>query len=186
MLHHRGFYKGYNFEVELFLHDSKIGDGNWCTAYDEMDVTHEQCNENILKQHVKKWYGCMLPWFNNIANDSCEDKTNVLVVDEVYDEVKKFINGWKMQLFDPCLDPCLKMTFKVKELIHTHNRISDSFVRFDINEKVTVFTEVYAYDVFSLFVDLGSALGLWLGLSAVGLFTLTFDYAAYARKKYYH
>ena len=37
-------------------------------------------------------------------------------------------------------------------------------------ETVGVSTDVYAYDVFSLVVDLGSALGLWLGLSALTIF----------------
>ena len=37
-------------------------------------------------------------------------------------------------------------------------------------ETVAVYTDVYAYDVFSLVVELGSALGLWLGFSALSMF----------------
>ena len=41
---------------------------------------------------------------------------------------------------------------------------------------MTVITDTYAYDMFSLVVDLGSALGLWLGLSAVDIFGSTLDF----------
>ena len=43
---------------------------------------------------------------------------------------------------------------------------------FEINAEILVTTGVYAYDVFALVVDLGSALGLWLSLSAL----IIFDY----------
>ncbi len=35
--------------------------------------------------------------------------------------------------------------------------------------KVTVYTDVYGYDALSLIVDLGSAMGLWLGLCALSI-----------------
>ena len=42
--------------------------------------------------------------------------------------------------------------------------------------KVTVYEESFSYDVINLVVDLGSALGLWLGLSALSIldYILTF------------
>ena len=39
-----------------------------------------------------------------------------------------------------------------------------------MNNEVQVITDAYAYDMFELVVDLGSALGLWLGLSALSIF----------------
>ena len=36
-------------------------------------------------------------------------------------------------------------------------------------------TDVLAYDEFSLIVDLGSALGLWLGLSALSIFDIILE-----------
>ncbi len=53
--------------------------------------------------------------------------------------------------------------------------IRNAFAKFKILDIVKVFTDVYAYDMFSLVVDLGSALGLWLGLSALSIFDLIVD-----------
>ena len=46
----------------------------------------------------------------------------------------------------------------------------------NILEEVTVHTDTPAYDMFNLVVDLGSALGLWLGLSAVSIFDSLVDF----------
>ena len=39
-------------------------------------------------------------------------------------------------------------------------------------DEVTVTTDVVAYNGFNLVVDLGSALGLWLGVSALSMYDL--------------
>ena len=45
--------------------------------------------------------------------------------------------------------------------------------------------DVYSYDLFDLVVDLGSALGLWLGLSALSIFDYTLSFITLAINKYY-
>ena len=51
-------------------------------------------------------------------------------------------------------------------------------------DSVTVHTDVYGYDIFSLVVDLGSALGLWLGLSALTIVDYIIEAFTYIRSKY--
>ena len=55
-----------------------------------------------------------------------------------------------------------------------------------MDNEVTVITDAYAYDVFSLVVDLGSALGLWLGLSALSIFDYILSFYESIRYKYFH
>ena len=40
-----------------------------------------------------------------------------------------------------------------------------------------------AYGFFDLVVEVGSSLGLWIGLSALGVFDLLFDFVALIRSK---
>ena len=51
-------------------------------------------------------------------------------------------------------------------------------------DKIFVHTDVCAYDVFSLVVDLGSSIGLWLGLSAIGIFDYLIDFYTFVLSKF--
>ena len=56
-----------------------------------------------------------------------------------------------------------------KEWITGQNKILQCF-SINIFDEVTVKADNYAYDMINLVVDLGSALRLWPGLSAVSIF----------------
>ena len=50
------------------------------------------------------------------------------------------------------------------------NGIKHAAARLESQNNVVILKDVYSYDLFNLVVDLGSALGLWLGLSALSIF----------------
>ena len=50
------------------------------------------------------------------------------------------------------------------------------------NNEVPIHTYVYDYDIFNLIVDLGSSLGLWLGLSALSIYDGIIVFAQRGRK----
>ena len=89
--------------------------------------------------------------------------------------------AWKMESSNACKQPCQILKFKLNKITHTTNRINYGYVRCSFNDEVIVHTEVLAYDMFSLVVDLGSSLGLWLGLSAISVVGSFIDFAAFAR-----
>ena len=70
----------------------------------------------------------------------------------------------------------------VNKIDSRYNLLDESLVHIVFKEQVKVFTDVYAYGIFSLFVDLGSSLGLWLGLSALSVFASFVDFAAITKK----
>ena len=52
-------------------------------------------------------------------------------------------------------------------------------------DKVTVLEEQSSYTGFHLIVDIGSSLGLWVGVSALGIFDLLIDFVHNVRFLYY-
>ena len=70
------------------------------------------------------------------------------------------IKGLDIETLSNCLPPCISTSLvAVKKLLHAYKR-EYGYVGLNIANKVTVLTDVFAYDIFSLIVDLGSALGL--------------------------
>ena len=176
-----GFFDGKTFDIEITLNDNKINDGVACNDYDSDGSSFGKCIEKTLGNSMLNWFGCLSPWFPGSANLSCESSNNVKMNETVFDELTKFINGWKMESSNACKQPCQTLKFKLNKITHTTNRINYGYVRCSFNDEVIVHTEVLAYDMFSLVVDLGSSLGLWLGLSAISVVGSFIDFAAFAR-----
>ena len=66
------------------------------------------------------------------------------------------------------------------------NYIGEANLILHPQHEVKVFKDIYSYDAVNLVVDLGSALGLWLGLSALGIFDLIILFIGFAKSKYNH
>ncbi len=77
------------------------------------------------------------------------------------------------------------MQVEMRETAHISNRLNYAKINFIAKEEVLVLTDLYAYDIFSLIVDLGSALGLWLGLSALSIFDYISQGIVVAKSKYF-
>ena len=69
-----------------------------------------------------------------------------------------------------CLPPCTILEAIPKQE-HKHS-YKVPYVYIFFNDKVKVQTTVLAYGIDSLLVEVGSSLGLWLGLSVCGIFDL--------------
>ena len=155
---HNGFYEAYSLKIKISLHDHEIMDGITCRKFDKSHK-YGDCLEMEVEKSMLDWFGCLLPWFPSPANLSCEGKPNIKMHNEIFQQFQNFLFGWNMKALAPCSRPCGTMSFESTVLGHVTQRIDLGYVEFVFEDEVNVYTDVYAYDMFSLIVDLGSALG---------------------------
>ena len=178
------------YEVKIMIHNQNIHDGVKCLNYERIGSSYAECYGQEFKKMLLDLYGCLPPWFKTNSNLTCKDGSVIMVANEtkvkIYDQLHKFVNGREMDFLELCLPPCLSMSFQLTELWKLTTRLDDAKINFRIKDEVTVHTDVYSYDIFSLVVDLESSLGLWLGLSAFSIFDTLVELFLSARRKYNH
>ena len=69
-----------------------------------------------------------------------------------------------------CLPPCIMIKSTIKSLKHFRLSEQESWLYFRYEKTFRQSTIKTAYGFDDLIIEMGSSLGLWLGLSAVGLF----------------
>ena len=104
-----------------------------------------------------------------ICEDNKEGKNHVLK-DNTINFVDALVTGQEPEEIKSCLPPCQAMSISIERTLYLTKIINYGFINLQTNEVVAYIKDVYSYDIFDLLVDLGSSLGLWLGLSAVSVF----------------
>ena len=163
-----------NYELEYLLYDSRIHDGTTCTDYTKLDMTYGECLNDILKKESLATYGCLLPWIStNNSKMNCKEKIdiepNVMKSTPLYTDILYLIKNFEPQMFKKCLPPCITMEIKLHEVSYKSKVLDEAGFEAISKDWATVYTLVYSYDILSLTVDLGSALGLWMGLSCLSI-----------------
>ena len=76
-----------------------------------------------------------------------------------------------------CNLPCDQMLFHVQKIGYEIADFEWNWIDIMFDEEVTILEEKSNYTGFDLIVDAGSSLGLWIGLSALGVFDFLYDFA---------
>ena len=151
------------------------------TLADCVAKEHEQIFEPIL--------GCPVPWLSAPQNQNiCKGKIhtsikNKRILEHNFVLLDKQIKISKLgNMFAACLRPCRELKLYSKLLSQEKmNMIGQVYLTFD--KTVTVIRYVEAYGLFELVVEVGSSLGLWIGLSSLGVFDLLLQAGAVIKEK---
>ncbi len=161
-------YDYHYYEVKIKLYDSSINEGAGCIDYKKIGSSYGECIENVMEKKLLEWYGCIAPWFPKRSSLVCEENKEINITNEnskkeALNQLYFLATGQNVNLFSACLKPCVTMGLKLHELNVESDLVDIGGMEIDIHDEIIVETDVDAYDVFNLVVELGSALGLWLG-----------------------
>ena len=72
---------------------------------------------------------------------------------------------------DTCPLPCTRMSFQASQAqFASYDKAGDNTLSLNFEDTIEMRRIVLAYDATSLRVEVGSCLGLWLGLSVMGMY----------------
>ena len=133
--------------------------------------------------------GCRPPWLSAPRHpDNCQGK---ILGENIQKKAwKRNINEFELNYIvsgkahtENCLKPC-KGLLAYSKLIRSDDfrtEIAETILSFSKEVKVTKHVRIYG--LFELVVDVGSSLGLWIGLSIVGVFDLVLDAGIFIKKR---
>ncbi len=154
-----------NFKVSYTLHDESIHDGKTCTDYTNKGSTYGECIVNEMNEKLMEWFDCIPPWFygkmTKCVNSSKPHNEKALIF------LAQFILNSDME--SRCLPSCLSVQMNFMRVFKINNFPDAAVLNVRHDKTVQVYRKVHSYDMFSLVVEIGSALGLWMGLSAVAI-----------------
>ena len=143
------------------------------------------CVADEQKRMFKPIIGCTPPWTTALDD---QDACNGLVTSDIGTFRKKLRELEKrigmssiLHHSSACLKPCFEVKIKSKFLKAVATKRKGVWLNFEKSVKVTKYIKVYG--LFDLVVEVGSCLGLWIGISALGVCDLVLDTALWLKTK---
>ena len=164
-----------SYRLQLKERVITVNDGS-CTTYPtEEHDSYAACIDAEMQGKILPVLGCLVPWLGD--RGSCTGPLHRLPEHE--DLVRWLrviaINAFGGKQFESkkCLVPCISFYVKSKFLLTGNSKTHEKNV-FALYFSDTIFVQkiVLAYNLGDLLVEAGSCLGLWLGLSVVGVFDI--------------
>ena len=173
----KGSQKSYLVDFEEIHWMEESGE---CTIYGEGAEFRSlaDCVANEQEKIFKPLLGCQVPWLAAPDDpDICKGRVPL-----TYEKNQNFVseirsvstNIKKMMVADQfrtCLKPCQELKAHSKLRSKEQGELMQMTV-LSFQRRVKVTKYIKAYGMFDLVVEAGSSLGLWIGLSAIGVFDL--------------
>ena len=170
------------YEIDITVTEKRNRQDN-CRNY-ENPSEYGECVDSIIKKKMIDIIGCIPPWikFNmvEIDQDICTKQVqltsnkamDIVSIMEQFNHDVKFLKEMEL-VSEECKPPCTQMKVASKQTSYASGNWSGIYLNMLFNDIIKIHNEVTSYDIFSLCVEVGSSLGLWIGLSAMGVFHLT-------------
>ena len=146
-----------------------------CVAYpNNCHKSYSDCIDAELRDKMKSVLGCTVPWMSEV--NACRQPVPRMAK---HTPLIQWISNISLVSYGDielrsefCLPPCLVLSFHAirAPTVSSSEVKSHSAIGLYFQETIEIKKIVLAYDATSLLVEVGSCLGLWLGLSVVGLF----------------
>ena len=167
----------YSIEFEEVHWHEESGE---CTNYGEgtQFKTIADCVAKEQEKIVKPLLGCQVPWMASPDDpDMCKGRLSITTENKgpfnilIRQTIKNILRQNIVNQFRACLKPCQELKahskLRLRKVAGTSKTVVLSF-----HKRVKVTRYMNSYDMFDLVVEAGSSLGLWIGLSALGVFDL--------------
>ena len=158
------------YKIHYEVEDNSIHDGTSCVDYRHLSESYGECNYRALKSYISSSYGCYPPWMeDNEEKNQCEvDAPSRKLMPEHFYKIWKTVDeldsGIMIDSFQMCQQPCYQVKINLEVTWQVQNVKDGALLQiYDKAKTVPVRKAGYSFDIFSLTVELGSALGLWLG-----------------------
>ena len=158
------------YELNYEIYDNTIHEGTTCFDYRKQKETYGDCNLIAVKKYLYSAYGCYPPWIVDEPDDKiCDIGLESKDIDsnlfkEVWKDIRKLLDKRKTNSMKNCLPPCYHVKCLLEKKLEDSLSWKTAYLNiFDEAKTVPIFKTVHSFDVFMLSVELGSALGLWLG-----------------------
>ena len=162
-----------------------------CTLYGEQEAfkTYADCISYHEDVTFRPMLGCSVPWLAgpDQAQSLCVGRVNL--TEEMFKKTSmifgRFLEGLAYRMFENskyCLKPCTEVHVTSTNIQTTKSSEGQQTIGFYFNANAKVTEEMMAYGLFDLLVEIGSSLGLWIGLSALGIFDLALAAGAKGKK----
>ena len=180
----------YALQLEEIHWNREVGE---CMDYGvgETFETYADCIENEHDKTFHPLLGCEIPWLSAPGQFGMCEGFIPMISSENYknfeEEIVKIYNHRLYKIsgkFRACPKPCIEVRIQCQKTYIESSYLDYSYmyVYFESSTKVT--KHILAYGLFEMVVDIGSSLGLWIGLSALGIFDLLLDVAVAVKEKW--